>query len=197
MYIDLLRHGETTAGVGFHGSSDNELTAKGWSQLRQRLDTQVADWNYIVSSPLLRCSMFAKEVATKYSLPMITDKRFQEIHFGQWEGCHVDEIQKTDGTLLSKFWSDPINNTPPQAENIIAFQSRVLEGWNDIISTYYDKKVLLICHGGVIRILLCHILQQPLKHLLSFQVEHASLHKVDLQMQNNSQLTMRLMTSSS
>jgi alpha-ribazole phosphatase len=184
-FIDLLRHGETEGGTRFRGSTNDSLTTLGWAQLRHATDKHIekheTTWDRIITSPLDRCADFAQFLGEKYAIPVTSDKRLQEMHFGEWEGRTVDELMETDMDALSQFWSDPIANTPPQAETLIDFEKRVLSGWRDITHQFLGERILLVTHGGVIRLLLGHILQRPLQRLLEIKAGHAVMHHIRIE----------------
>src|SRR5690606_12631574 len=104
--LDLLRHGETTAGSGFFGSSDVPLSARGWQQLRAA--AVGGDWDVLVSSPLQRCRAFAEELAQQTSLPLQIEADLRELHFGAWEGRNAAQIMLEDEHALGAFWNDPL-----------------------------------------------------------------------------------------
>ena len=177
-YIDLLRHGETVGGNCFRGSTNDPLTELGWTQLWAVTDENESCWDRIITSPLRRCADFAQSLGQKHSILTTRDERFQELHFGAWEGRSADELMKTDADALSQFWNDPVCNTPPQGESLLDFERRVLSGWEDILSANMGERILLVTHGGVIRLLLCHILQRPLQCLLEFEIGHATIQPI-------------------
>ena len=178
--IDLLRHGETEGGNRFRGSTDDPLTSTGWEQLNAAVERSNRNWDCIITSPLQRCAAFAESVAQQYQRPITYDERFQEMHFGEWEGRSAAELFETDPDALTRFWEDPLHNTAPAGEALTDFQSRVLEAWQELVNGHTAKRVLLVTHGGVIRVLLCDLLKRPLSNLLSFEVKHASLHELQL-----------------
>ncbi|VAW85909.1 Alpha-ribazole-5'-phosphate phosphatase [hydrothermal vent metagenome] len=178
MRIDLLRHGETTHGNRFRGSIDDVLTAYGEQQMWQAVEQNATHWDRIISSPLKRCADFADVLSQKQKRPLTLDKRFKEMHFGAWEGRTAAELMETDADALSNFWHDPVQYTPPEAEPLIDFEHRVVCAWQEIISRYAGENILLVTHGGVIRLLLCHVLQSPIKQLLKFEVKHAAIEKI-------------------
>lgn len=180
MLIDLLRHGETENSDCFNGSTDNPLTELGWSQMQASVNHTPAAWQLIITSPLIRCAQFAQALSTQHSIPITQDKRIQEIHFGQWEGHTAKALMQTDAAALTRFWQNPLQYPPPQAEHLRDFEQRVLAAWHDICEQSTVQNVLLVTHGGVIRIILCHILQHPIEHLMAFQVEHAALKRVQI-----------------
>lgn len=174
-HIGLLRHGEVSGGECFRGSSDDPLTGKGWLQLWSAVGNIDMSWDYIVTSPLQRCAEFAFQLGEKYSVPVASDRRLQEIHFGVWEGHSASDILSQAPQSITKYWNDPVHNTPPMAEPLLQFRRRVLSAWQDVLSRYRHKNVLVITHGGVIRVLLCHIQEHPIERLLELDVGHASL----------------------
>lgn len=182
MIVDLLRHGETVGGSCFRGSIDDALTENGWSQMdaviEQKMLNNTRIWDCIISSPLQRCSAFAYKLGQQYSLPVNLDPRFKEMHFGCWEGRTAAELMNTDEDALTQFWNDPVQNTPPEAEPLLEFNQRVLSAWADLLRDYPSERILLVTHGGVIRLLLCHAQQRPIKQLLEIEVKHAALKQL-------------------
>lgn len=191
-YIDLLRHGDTGNGARFCGSTDNALTEAGWQQMWESIEQAPRQWQHIITSPLKRCAHFAQVLAERYAIPLTHDVRIQEIHFGEWEGRATAELMRTDAEALIRFWQNPLDNPPSQAEHLLDFKARVLEAWQDIHTQFADQNILLVTHSGVIRILLCHLQQQPLQQLLNFDVPYAAMQTVEVKWQENGcQVTLK------
>ena len=176
MRVELLRHGEVDGGSRFRGHTDDALTSIGLQQMRAATDGR--HWDRVISSPLVRCAAFAKEYARRYSTPLSFDARLMEMHFGDWEGRTAAELMQTDANALTRFWNDPLHNTPPGGEPLVQFQTRVLDAWNDIVTEYPAQRVLIVTHGGVIRVLLCHVFEVPMSRWHEFEVPHGQLHRV-------------------
>ena len=174
--IDLLRHGETLAGSVYLGRSDAPLSEHGYWQMTDAL-LNAPRYDAVLSSPLARCAAFAQEYAQRHGLPLQYDARFQEMDFGAWDGRSSAEIAAADAGALENFWRDPVAFPPPQGEPLLSFQARVLAAWRELPARYPRQRVLLITHGGVMRIILCHLQQRPLSELLSLSVPHAALHE--------------------
>lgn len=175
--IDLLRHGETTAGARYIGSTDVPLTTIGRQQMTQAL-VDAGPWDCIISSPLRRCAEFAADYAANAGGALVLDAAWQEIHFGAWENCSADELLRTDPQGAQNFWADPLRHTPTGAETLRDFQHRILSAWQACIVRYAGQRVLLITHGGVMRVLRCHLEQLPLSEVLSMSVPLGALHRV-------------------
>lgn len=172
--LDLLRHGETELGGGLRGSLDDVLTAKGWEQMHAAVIDQ-GPWDRLVSSPLQRCARFAEELAERFGLPVVLDKDLQELHFGVWEGQSAAALMETDAEALGKFWADPYGFTPPEGEPVTAFSARVLAAVERLHQAYAGERVLLISHGGVMRLLLARARGLPREQLLNVEVGHGAL----------------------
>ncbi len=172
--IDLLRHGEPQGGRKYRGSLDDPLSEQGWVQMNATLGEH-CPWQTIISSPLVRCSAFAQQLAQRHGLPLEIEKGLQEIHFGAWEGLRPNEI---DPTALTQFWNDPLNHTPPEAETLRDFAHRVEVAWNTVLRNYSGQQLLIVAHGGTIRALLSHVLGMPLTHTWRLDVPYAAISRV-------------------
>lgn len=177
-FIGLLRHGETEGGGGFLGSTDRPLSAGGFRQMDKSAARR--DWDRIITSPLRRCREFAESLASSLNAPLRVDGRLREIHFGVLEGRTATEILIREAATLTRFWRDPIRHTPPGGEPVLAFQARVLDAWSDIVEDV-GSSILVISHGGPIRVILSHVRKRPLERLLELDVPHGSLHAIRLE----------------
>ncbi|MET0847389.1 MAG: alpha-ribazole phosphatase family protein [Pseudomonas sp.] len=180
LHLDLLRHGETELGGGLRGSLDDALTAKGWEQMRAAVVKQ-GPWDRLISSPLQRCARFADELGAQLGLPVQLDKDLQELHFGAWEGQSAAALMETDGEALGLFWADPYSFTPPQGEPVVDFSTRVLAAVDRLHATYAGERVLLISHGGVMRLLLAQARGLPREQLLNVEVGHGALFSLSVE----------------
>jgi alpha-ribazole phosphatase len=174
LHLDLLRHGETELGGGLRGSLDDALTDKGWAQMRAAVVEQ-GPWDRLVSSPLQRCSRFAEALGAQLGLPVQLDKDLQELHFGAWEGQSAATLMETDAQALGLFWADPYAFTPPEGERVEDFSTRVLAAVERLQATCAGQRVLLISHGGVMRLLLARARGLPREQLLNVEVGHGAL----------------------
>lgn len=175
--VDLLRHGEPLGGTRFRGWLDDPLNETGWEQMRAAAG-KACHWDMVVSSPLKRCADFATELAGRHSLPLEIDDRFKEMGFGEWEGRTPAELAQVDAARLENFWRDPVAFPPPGGEGLLEVQARVVEGWKDLLARHPGRRALLVCHGGVIRLVLAEVLGIPLPNLFRLQVPFACLARV-------------------
>jgi len=175
--VDLIRHGEPVGGIRFRGHTDDPLSETGWAQMRAAIQGE-SQWQVVVSSPLLRCAEFAAELATSAGVSLETEARFKEIGFGEWEGRTPEELMQSAPDCLDRLWRDPARYTPPGGEGLEAFAARVTASWNDTLARHAGKKILLVAHGGVNRVILCHVLQIPLQYMFRLEVPFAALSRI-------------------
>ncbi len=178
--IDLMRHGEPVGGRRYRGQIDDPLSEKGWRQMRAAVGEH-RPWQHIVSSPLSRCHAFASELAQRHGLPLSTDPRFMEAGFGEWEGRSADELKASDPDIIARFRRDPIGQRPAGAEPLEQFLARVSAAWNDLLTAHRGKHVLLVCHAGVIRMALAHVLGMPLARTYFIDVPSAGITRITVE----------------
>lgn len=178
--VDLLRHGETEYAQRYCGSTDHPLTEQGWRQMQSTAARATVPWQHIVTSPQRRCAAFAETLSQSHAIPVTYDARLREIHFGTWENQSATDLMNTQAGALTRFWQNPVDFPPPQGEHLLDFQSRVLAVWHEITSCFTDQHILLITHGGVIRVIRCHLQQHPIDRLLELDVRHAQLFRVHI-----------------
>lgn len=158
--ITLVRHGKITGAAGLYGSTDIPLSETGCKDLERALtviDKHTAI-NHIISSPLQRCATVARAFATQHSLPFTIEPGLQEMHFGIWDGIPFDDLGD-EWKNLENFWNSPIAVQPPEGESLTHFATRVIDSWDALINNAGMGHQVIVCHGGVIRIIIAHLLQ--------------------------------------
>ena len=178
--IDLLRHGDVEGGRKYRGQLDDPLSELGWKQLRSTTNKK-QNWQHIITSPLKRCADFSDELAQKHELPLRTEPEFKEVSFGLWEGKTADELLTTEPGQIKEYWNDPVNITPPQGENLLVFQQRVISRWENVLTEFQGKHILIISHAGVMRMILCHVLGMPLTELFKLDVGLAKISRIQIE----------------
>lgn len=177
-HIGLLQHGAVEAGDVFCGELETPLSKAGWKQLKQAFGQAKPAWDAVVTSPKVQCAAFAQWYADKHSLPLTVDERLREIHFGDWEGCSPRQIMQTQPEKLAQWWANPAQFTPVGGEDFAEFRVRVLDAWDDLQQEWRGKRILVVTHAGIIRLLVGHVLQMPDERLLSLNVEYGTLTRL-------------------
>lgn len=175
--LDLLRHGEVEGGEIIRGRTDDLLTDEGWGQMQTALQGDMA-WDIVVSSPLLRCAEFAESLADQEQLTCNVLDDFKEIDFGDWEGISPKDLLKNNDDVLKGWWTSPTQQTPPEGEDFHDFRARVLKSLKVITEEYKGKRILLVTHAGVIRVILMYILGMQEENLFRLNVDYASISTI-------------------
>jgi alpha-ribazole phosphatase len=126
----------------------------------------------------MRCLGPAEAFAGQAGVPLAVDEILAELDFGDWEGRTAAALMETHADALGRFWEDPLNHAPPNGESLQVFRERLVAGWNDLTPNE-GERVLVIAHGGVIRLIRVLHEGSPLEKLLSIDVPLASLHIVE------------------
>lgn len=175
--IDLLRHGEPQGGNVFRGKTNHPLTDLGWQQMEQAV--QDKQWDVIISSPLSRCWDFAQSLAKQLNIELLEAQGLKEFDFGVWENQSTEDVYKNDFDRIKGLWEDPMYFASPEGESILHFEQRVLKDWFGCLARQ-DESQLIICHGGVIRMLLKEILGLPYPNINRFDVPYASMTRISV-----------------
>jgi len=175
--VDLLRHGEPVGGRRYRGQIDDPLSEKGWDQMRAAVLPEDR-WDVIYSSPLLRCADFARELSENRGLPVNVDDRLKEIGFGSWEGRTADELRARNPECIEQFWRDPSGNRPEGAEPLDRFAARVSDAWRDILEANPARRILIVGHAGITRLIMTLVLGTPLNNLFRIQVDNAGMTRI-------------------
>ncbi len=175
----MLRHGESEGGDIFRGKIDVPLTQKGQLQMEESL-SGFSGWQSIVSSPLLRCKKIAEAKAVELGLPFVVDRRLSEISFGDWDGERFSVVKEQDAERFKRFWQNPAENTPPNAEPLAQFSQRIVSALEALISDNQGQHILAVVHGGVIRAILSDVLQADFSVFMRFDVPYACFSRIKI-----------------
>jgi broad specificity phosphatase PhoE len=177
--LDLLRHGATGDDDIFRGTIDLPLSSKGWQQMEKAVGDYHA-WTFLVSSPLLRCREFALTLSEKLSIKLLIEPNIKEMNFGRWEGQKPKEVWEKTPEAMRQFWQDADLYPPPEGERLSHFQERVMLGLNETLNHYRGQHGLIVCHGGIIRLIVAHILSMPLQAAMRIQVPYACVTRLHI-----------------
>ncbi|UPR34188.1 histidine phosphatase family protein [Vibrio cyclitrophicus] len=179
--IYLLRHGKVEGKAALNGLSDVLVNADLQQRIGEALVTQDITFESIVTSPLRRCSDLANLSAQRMSLPLSIVTGFQEMNFGEVDGVPFDELEDK-WEMLETFWQAPANHQLTGAESLQGFHDRVTQAWSQLLNDPSDN-ILLVTHGGVIRILLAHCLDIDWKNpslYSKLSIENASITHIQI-----------------
>lgn len=168
--IFLIRHGETewNALGRLQGTSNVQLSTVGIHQaklLAAHAPFQTADAIY--SSDLIRARSTAEILAERFNLKLRVMLELREANFGDWEGHSVKELAEDLDSGFENFFINPEHCYPPRGETFGECQTRMVSALQKIIAENENKRVIIVSHGAAIRLLLCAILEMPIRKMWS------------------------------
>lgn len=177
MRIDLLRHGVCDDDVWLRGVIDSELSDTGLQQMHQQCKA-LHDYDLIVSSGLKRCLKFCQLFqASKDGLSIQTT--WQERHFGLFDGLSYAQVEKKYSSELAFYLQDPFKHSIPEAEGFSDFKQRIQHAWSTLLEQDAEN-VLLVTHGGPIRMVLQEVLGLSDEKLFQLEIGYGSRVSIEV-----------------
>jgi alpha-ribazole phosphatase len=178
----LVRHGETTGNSSerFWGSTDVALSETGIRQaerLRDRLALEPIDVVY--ASSLNRALRTAEIITTGRGPEVIPCPELREIDFGLIEGLNFTEITRDYPELAAAWFTSELALSFPGGESITDLNDRVTGFISRLEAHGQEENVLIVAHSGVLRLLLCNLMDLPLRHWRQLRLGLASLSVLD------------------
>ena len=176
--IDLIRHGEPVGGRQFRGDGvDDPLSVTGWAQLRAALGN-ACPWDQVISSPMARCRPFAMEVAGRHGLPLAIEPALREIGMGGWASRTPGDLAANDAAAYAALYRDPVAHRPTGGEPLEAFAARVATAYDRQAALYPGRHLLIVCHSGVMRAVVGHLLRAEAGRWYRLRIDYAGLVRV-------------------
>ena len=157
--IYLVRHGQTQWNVDrlIQGHTDTTLTKEGEDQAhKQRVMLKEIIFSKVYSSDLIRAQRTAEILNLERKLALQTTKMLRERNFGIYQGKTMEEGKKRLWELLAHYSADPhIKESGVETnEEVIG---RAITFLREISVAHPGEKILVVTHGGIIRLLLIHL----------------------------------------
>ena len=128
----------------------------------------------ICTSLLKRARESGEMIARILGKKVVVDPRLNELKWGAWEGKTADELLRENHSAYQQWLENPLR-TPPQGESVGSLQKRVRRFLRDCLKRYKNKTVVVVSHGGPIKMLLIEALKLPRKYLFHFRIDVASV----------------------
>ncbi len=174
----LVRHGETEVNVKgkIHKYGDSEqLTKKGISQIGK---TSQALKKYqpsvVYCSKEERAKQSAKIISDKLGIPLVEVEGLEERNWGDFAGLSFQEIKEKAGMDKMSF-EERYTFHPPNGESWQETEDRLLKTLNEILSKNQGKNIVLVTHGGSIRIYMPTLLGVNKEESYKYDPDNASI----------------------
>jgi broad specificity phosphatase PhoE len=168
----LVRHALTDWNLQgrWQGHSDIPLNQTGRKQAHA-LALELADQHFddVYSSDLRRAQSTARIAARAHHLMVQFDPRLREINLGEWEGQLGEDVPGLYPLEWAARINDPFNARPPGGESVYDLAQRSLPVFNELFVKHPTGSVLVVSHGLLLAVFLCHLnglpLQEAFEHI--------------------------------
>lgn len=179
----VVRHGQISGYDRFpvYGHTDVDITDVGRCQMEHLADRlRLAEIGAIYSSDLTRSVKGARIIGRHHDVPLFALPELREAYFGDWEGLTLNEIHERFPDELDRRQADILNFSPPgDGETIGQLSERVITCIEGILERHDGKDLLLVGHGAVNRVILCHALGLDLSRIFHLQQDYGCLNIID------------------
>ena len=154
MKIYVIRHGLTPLNKAkkVNGQIDEPLAPEGIEQAKQTVSTIPITIRNIYSSSLLRAQQTAEIINSELNLPLSFRNELSEINMGSLAGKSWEEME-SGMELKQKHRTVKFDYTPFGGESVTQVKERLTSFLEEINKKHEDSEVLIITHGGMIRVL--------------------------------------------
>jgi len=178
----LLRHAEVEERYHriFGGRIDMQLSDLGHRQARALADyLSHTHLDAIYVSPMKRAQQTLSPVLQGRSLEAVTLPSLREVDFGDWTGLSWEGVHAKFGVSAFNWLKQMDEQGFPSGDSASSFRDRVEPCLKQVLHECAGKSVGIVCHGGVVRMLLALLLDVPLPITAKFEVDYASVTRVD------------------
>ncbi len=172
-HLWLVRHGETNSNRQriFQGQIDSPLNERGVEQARAT-GRFLADipFERVHASDLQRAAITAQLIVAGRALEVRHDPDLREMHYGVLQGTVIDDAAQVLAPFgLSDAWTsgrfhDELMSLPggESATDVRQRACRFLQQIDADVQSSASEHILIVSHGGTLRVLLTVLLELPL-----------------------------------
>ena len=159
--------------------------------------------NAVYCSDLSRALKSAEIIAKPHKLKPVIMPELRERNFGIWEGMSFNEIKGKYPQEFEVWVNNPLKFSPMQGESTIEVKNRAINALNRILNEVQDSSkpfkivqnsstlnnieqlstmlnnVVIVSHGGINRIILCHLLEIPFENIFRIEQDYGALNIVE------------------
>lgn len=179
--IILIRHGETewNSQQRMQGHSNSDLSSVGQAQI-QALGQWMKNvpFDLIYSSDSLRAKQTAEAITQFSGHELKIDLRLREKNLGVFEGLTSEEARERHPEVFRLFKTAGSKYVIDEGESTQQLQDRALEIVNEIRIKHPEERVLLVTHGGFIRVVMKHSLGLSLETPTRFLIRNTGVFRL-------------------
>jgi len=195
MTFYIIRHAKKEKGDFFNPElrhQNQPISQKGQEQA-EKLVEYFADKKIssIYVSTYVRTEQTITPLANHLGLRPVIDERLNEIDNGLFDGATLEEIQENFPTEWQAFRERRSDFRFPEGETGEEAQNRIVDFLNEKRESHENENIIAVCHEGLIRILMCHLTNNPVYHRWNFYVDFCGITELTYQQDYNTWRLMR------
>jgi broad specificity phosphatase PhoE len=179
----LIRHAEVEARHQrtFGGRIDMGISTRGRAQA-----VALAGWlrhrpfDALYASPMKRVQQTLKPLLQNGAPSVVVLPGLREVDFGDWTGLGWEAVREKFGVSAWDWLECLERGDVPNGESGAAFRARVGPCLHEVLRRHRGQSAAIVCHGGVIRMMLSILLELPLPKTGAFEIDYASVTQVAL-----------------
>jgi broad specificity phosphatase PhoE len=167
----LVRHGQTSYNHQgtIQGHIDIPLNDRGFEEAsllarrighRDRIDL-------LISSDLQRALQTASTIAEVISQEILKDRNFRELYLGNWEGRSWEQLEESYPGVRARYLQNWYLFSEHGGESRKDAGLRVNSALDQIIDAYRGKTIVIVTHGGPIRLISQRVLNCEKSRMLA------------------------------
>lgn len=182
-----MRHGLTPLNKQkkVNGEIDEPLALEGFEEVRGITSLIPKTIKYIYCSPLLRATQTAEIINLKLHIPIFIEDKISEIRMGTSLSGKSWEEMENGLELKNKHRTVRFDYHKYGGESVSDVKKRLILFLKKINNKYQDDEVLLITHGGIIRVIRLlesgESIYETEKHLSPIKIDLNRIIKVQVQ----------------
>jgi alpha-ribazole phosphatase len=177
----LLRHTEPDVRTRgrCYGSLDVALSSEGLWHARSIAEAIEGEmFAAIYTSPRQRCRDLARMIGAGRSSKVDTLDALREMDFGELEGRTWDEIAAQYPEVYRQWMEHPTETQFPGGESFQAMRDRVLASVGELRARHVGGSIVMVTHGGVIRIVLADALGMEAGNLFRIGQSYGAVNRI-------------------
>ena len=186
--IYLARHGEVVNHHEFryNGHYDVDITDEGVVQMERLADFFQNEGHgervaAVYSSDLTRARKGAEIIGVRLAIEPAFTADLREIHLGRWDG-----LTREEGATLYPdeahitFQDLATTRIGGGGENFLDVRDRVVPAFDGIVERHRGSAVVIVAHGGVNRVILCHVMGLDYDNFFTMEQDYGCLNVVEV-----------------
>ena len=179
----ILRHGDKEEGQFRNPDlplNDQPLSQLGQEQARA-LQTFFTDREiaHIYVSAYQRTGQTIAFVAEHFGLTPVIDERLNEINIGSFENATLEELNENFPAEWQAYRERRSDFRFPEGESLGEAHKRAVEFLAEKRELHGDENVIAVCHDGLLRTLMCHVMGIPVYRRWRFHADTCGITELE------------------